>query len=86
MDVWQLALVGGAIAVALFWDRAVAVFRQWTKREPPPAQEGVHVGWSDAMDAVQVVRGRLVATGCLDDESKAAIETIVQALVQGSDK
>lgn len=86
MEVWQLVLVGCATAVALFWDRGVAVFRQLAKREPPPAPSGVHACWSDAMDAVQVVRGRLVATGCLDDDVKAAIESIVQALVQGSDK
>lgn len=85
MDVWQLALVGGAIAVALFWDQAVAAVKRWRQR-PAIQPDASGVGWSAAMDAVQVVRGRLVATGCLDEDVKAAIESIVQALVRGSDK
>jgi len=84
MSQMQTLLVAAAIVVALFWDKGVAAAMSLIK--PAALAPPGRLGWQHAMDAVRVIRGRLVETGCLTDEVKESIESIVQALVQGSDK
>lgn len=39
-----------------------------------------------AIDALAIVRNRLVETGCMSDPATAAVEAITHALVAGTDK
>ena len=55
---------------------------------PPPASVATPKPGSfrEAVDALAVVRGRLVATEKLDESAAKAIDIITLALVSGSDK
>lgn len=44
------------------------------------------ITYQQAMSALAVVRGRLVATGGVSDAASKAIEAVTLALVSGSDK
>lgn len=59
---------------------------------PPPPPPGpsrpvpAATSFSEAFDALAVVRNRLVKTGCLDEAAAGAVGAITHALVEGTDK
>jgi hypothetical protein len=96
-DFERIALTLLGIVVALGWNSiaglAKNVFAAWASRVPVLAPPGVNepakplnVSFVGAIDALAVVRNRLVETGCMDDKSTAAIEAVTHALVAGTDK
>lgn len=82
-DIQAAILSAIAIGIALAWNPIVAAVKSsLAARAPvPPA-----AGFSTALDALAVVRNRLVSTGCLDEPAKAAIEAVTHALIAGTDK
>jgi hypothetical protein len=78
-----IALALAAAAVALWPMRAAALpFRLPAPVVPSPA----HAGYADAIQALSVVRGRLLATELLGDKERAAVDALTLALVNGSDR
>jgi hypothetical protein len=96
-DFERIALTLLGIVVALGWNSiaglAKSAFAAWTSKVPVLTPPGVNepvksakVSFVGAIDALAVVRNRLVETGCMDDKSTAAIEAVTHALVAGTDK
>lgn len=91
-----LSILG--VIVALGWDAIVGAVKAslTAMRKPPepqatapvagPAAVSSKITFPTAIDALAVVRNRLVETGCMDDAAKAAIEAVTHALVAGTDK
>jgi hypothetical protein len=76
-----VGVVGTAAAVAVgLWPKLAALLPKGVK--PAPAK----VTYQQAMAALAVVRGRLVATGGVSEAASKAIEAVTLALVEGSDK
>ena len=91
-DTQALILSGVAVGIALMWSPIVAFIKEAMVHAgplsplPEPTVGPVKTGFSVAIDALAVVRNRLVATGCLDDAAKGAIEAVTHALISGTDK
>ena len=82
-----------AIGIALAWNPIVSAVRSAMASAGPLSPVPPPVAWptptpdfSFAIDALAVVRNRLVDTGCLDDAAKGAIEAVTHALISGTDK
>lgn len=80
-----------AVGIALAWNPLVAWVRSAMAHAGPlspvptlPAS--ARTPFSASIDALAVVRNRLVDTGCLDEPAKAAIEAVTHALISGTDK
>jgi hypothetical protein len=52
----------------------------------PTRPSAPSIGFRESIDALALVRGRLIATELLDDKAKQAIDTLTLALVSGSEK
>jgi hypothetical protein len=74
-----------AIGVALMWGPMVEAFKE-LRAVGPTLPASVRTPFSASIDALAVVRNRLVDTGCLDEPAKAAIEAVTHALISGTDK
>lgn len=93
-DIQAAILSVAAIGIALAWNPIVAAVKAAMAHsgplsplpEPEPTVGPVKTGFSFAIDALAVVRNRLVDTGCLDDAAKGAIEAVTHALISGTDK
>jgi hypothetical protein len=91
-DTTAIALSVVAILLALAWNPLVAWVRAAMASAGPlspvpvPPTAPVRTPFSAAIDALAVVRNRLVDTGCLDEPAKAAIEAVTHALISGTDK
>jgi hypothetical protein len=92
-DVAAIVVSVVAIGIALAWNPIVAAVKAATAHArpvSPAAPTGVWptptADFSFAIDALAVVRNRLVDTGCLDEPAKAAIEAVTHALISGTDK
>ena len=91
-DTQALILSGVAVGVALAWNPVVAAVKAAMAHAgplsplPSPPAGPVKSNFSYAIDALAVVRNRLVDTGCLDDAAKAAVEAVTHALISGTDK
>lgn len=91
-DTQALILSGVAVGIALMWNPIVAAVKAAMAHAgplsplPEPMVGPVKTGFAAAIGALAVVRNRLVATGCLDDAAKAAIEAVTHALISGTDK
>jgi hypothetical protein len=76
-----VGVAGTAAAVVVgLWPKLAALLPNGVK--PAPAK----VTYQQAMSALAVVRGRLVATGGVSETASKAIEAVTLALVEGSDK
>lgn len=79
-----VALCGTVAAVAVSqWPKLASILKR--SPEAPVAPQAT-VSYQQAMTALAVVRGRLVATGGVSDEAGAAINVVTLALVAGSDR
>lgn len=77
-----VGIVGTTAAVAVSqWPRIAPLFKRSPKA---PAVAGVT--YQQALEALAVVRARLVASGGVAAEPQKAIETLTLALVAGSDR
>lgn len=91
-DTQALVLSIVAIGIALAWNPIVAAVRAAMAHAgplsplPSPPAGPAKADFSASIDALAVVRNRLVATGCLDEPAKAAIEAVTHALISGTDK
>jgi hypothetical protein len=91
-DVAAIVVSVVAIGIALAWNPLVAWVRSAMAHAGPispvpvPPTASVRTPFSAAIDALAVVRNRLVDTGCLDEPAKAAIEAVTHALISGTDK
>lgn len=91
-DTQALILSGVAVGIALMWNTIVAFIKAAMAHAgplsplPAPPAGPVKSNFSYAIDALAVVRNRLVDTGCLDEPAKAAIENVTHALIAGTDK
>jgi hypothetical protein len=91
-DITAIALSVVAVLLALAWNPLVAWVRSAMASSgplspvPAPPAGPVRTPFSAAIDALAVVRNRLVDTGCLDEPAKAAIEAVTHALISGTDK
>jgi hypothetical protein len=91
-DITAITLSVVAILLALVWNPLVAWVRSAMAHAGPlspapvPSTAPVRTPFSAAIDALAVVRNRLVDTGCLDEPAKAAIEAVTHALISGTDK
>ena len=75
-----VGVAGTVAAVAVSqWPRLVSLVK-------PPARPVKGVSYSQAIEALAVVRGRLLATGGIPEAAQKAIEALTLALVAGSDK
>lgn len=70
-----------AAALIMFWPDIQAAFSKES-----PAKPLASISYKSAIDSLANVRNRLIKSDCLDDKSKAAIDTITLSLVAGSDK
>lgn len=78
-----VGIVGTTAAVAVSqWPKIAPFFKRSPK---PPAVAGA-VTYQQALEALAVVRARLVASGGVAAEPQKAIETLTLALVAGSDR
>ena len=82
-----------AVLVALAWNPLIAFIKAAMAHAGPISPVPPTVAWptptadfSSAIEALAVVRNRLVDTGCLDEPAKAAIEAVTHALISGTDK
>lgn len=80
-------LVVVAVAV-LLWPTPPAAVSPYAKREQPLPAPALPRGvdYLAAVEAVQLIRKRLVATEKLDAEQQKALDTLTLALSSGSDK
>ena len=91
-DLQALIFSGVAVGIALAWNPLVSFLKETTAHTGPlspvpvPPTAPVRTPFSAAIDALAVVRNRLVDTGCLDEPAKAAIEAVTHALISGTDK
>jgi|GEM_PF-2497752 len=92
-DVAAIVVSVVAIGIALAWNPIVAAVKAAMAHSRPISPVPPAVAWptptpdfSFAIDALAVVRNRLVDTGCLDDVAKGAIEAVTHALISGTDK
>jgi hypothetical protein len=92
-DIAAIVLSVVAVLLALVWNPLVAWVRSAMAHAGPLSPVPPAVAWptptadfSFALDALAVVRNRLVDTGCLDEPAKAAIEAVTHALISGTDK
>jgi hypothetical protein len=92
-DIVAIVVSAVAVLVALAWNPIVAFLKASMPHAGPISPVPTTVAWptptpdfSFAIDALAVVRNRLVDTGCLDDAAKAAIEAVTHALISGTDK
>lgn len=91
-DTQALIFSGVAVGIALMWNPLVAAVKSAMAHAgplsplPAPPAGPVKSNFSYAIDALAVVRNRLVDTGCLDEPAKAAIEAVTHALISGTDK
>jgi len=92
-DIAAIVVSVVAIGIALAWNPIVAFIRAAMPHAGPISPVPPTVAWptptadfSFAIDALAVVRNRLVDTGCLDEPAKAAIEAVTHALISGTDK
>ena len=88
-DIAAIVLSVVAILLALVWNPLVAWVRSAMAHAGPlsPVPTApVRTPFSASIDALAVVRNRLVDTGCLDEPAKAAIEAVTHALISGTDK
>lgn len=91
-DTQAIILSVVAVGVALAWNPIVAFFKGAMVHAgplsplPSPPAGPAKADFSASIDALAVVRNRLVATGCLDEPAKAAIEAVTHALISGTDK
>lgn len=81
-------LLAAGAAAALFGPMLAGAFPQPGPMRLPslaaPARR--HAGYADAIHALSVVRGRLLATELLADKERAAVDALTLALVNGSDR
>ena len=80
-----------AIALAVLWKplwQIVVALSCYDATPPVPVIPGApaKTSFSGAIDALAVVRNRLVETGCMNEPAAAAVEAITHALVLGTDK
>jgi hypothetical protein len=83
-----------AIAIAVLWKPLwglVVALSHYDAASPVPPVQGppvtpAKVSFPGAIDALAVVRNRLVETGCMNEPAAAAVEAITHALVLGTDK
>jgi hypothetical protein len=91
-DIAAIVVSVVAIGIALAWNPIVASIKGAMAHAgplsplPAPPAGPVKTDFSAAIDALGIVRNRLVATGCLDDAAKGAIEAVTHALISGTDK
>ena len=92
-DIVAIVVSVVAVLVALAWNPIVAFLKASMAHAKPISPVPPTVAWptptpdfSFAIDALAVVRNRLVDTGCLDDSAKGAIEAVTHALISGTDK
>jgi hypothetical protein len=87
MSVWlQYAAVVLAIIVAAS-PKIREVLAGFSLRWPTPSSPGSPVpSFKSAIEALSLVRTRIVATGHLEDSQRQAIDALTLALVDGSDK
>lgn len=92
-DVEKLMLSAVAVAAAAFggpiWSWIKAALERIPAEPavlPAPSAAPGDLTFSDAIEALAVVRRRLAKTECLDEPSAAAVETLTHSLVKGSDK
>ena len=87
-DTQALILSGVAVGIAMMWNPIVAAVKAAMAHAGPPAPMvgPVKSNFAYAIDALAVVRNRLVDTGCLDEPAKAAVEAVTHALISGTDK
>jgi hypothetical protein len=78
-----LGLLAAAVAVAVWPARAGGLSLESLR--PMPAAKP-HATYAEAIHALSVVRGRLLATESLTDKERAAVDALTLALVNGSDK
>ena len=90
-DIAAITLSVAAILLALVWNPLVAWVRAAMASAGPlspvpvPPTAPARTPFSASIDALAVVRNRLVDTGCLEP-AKAAIEAVTHALISGTDK
>lgn len=93
------AIIASVVAVvaAVAWEPILRVAKSAMAAKPvavlpvppvvvPVVAPGAKVPFSGAIDALAVVRNRLVETGCMSEAATAAVEAITHALVAGTDK
>ena len=91
-DLQALVFSGVAVGIALAWNPLVSFIKETMAHTgpispvPAPPAWPVQTEFSASIGALAVVRNRLVATGCLDEPAKAAIEAVTHALISGTDK
>ena len=85
-DIQAAILSVVAIGIALAWNPLVAFIKGAVAHAGPLSPGPAKSHFSDAIDALSVVRNRLVQTGCLDEPARAAIEAVTHALISGTDK
>lgn len=82
--------LAAASAVVLAWPmlEAARASRPGAFRLPlgRPAAAPRHARYADAIHALSIVRGRLVATESLAEKERAAVDSLTLALVNGSDR
>lgn len=80
-----VGVIGTAAAVGIgAWPRIAPLLRLLPKPTVPAS--GAAITYQAALEALAVVRSRLVAAGGVGDDAGKAIETLTLALVAGSDK
>jgi hypothetical protein len=83
-DLTTIAVGGGgvaAIALPYLWPLVSSLPAWWSKSD-----QKVAVTYAGAIDALAVVRSRLLTTKQLSDDQKHAIDVLTLALVAGSDE
>lgn len=86
MDPKTLAVISVA-AVVVLWPQIVAIAKKIKMPSLPVVDErDDEPTFNDAMISLARVRERMVATDCLADDARHAIEVITHALVEGSDQ
>lgn len=78
--------VGGTLAAVAVsqWPRIAPLLRRMPRPAPPSAVTAVT--YQQSLEALAVVRSRLVFAGGVDEPAQNAIETLTLALVAGSDR
>ena len=92
----EIAMTIAAIAVAALWNPALSIakglYATLSKPDavvrpvPVAPKDGATPTFAEAIEALAVVRNRLVVTGCADEKAAAAVEAVTHALVAGTDK
>lgn len=84
MIIWILV---AAAVVFILWPSQQQDQPSIIKALPPAAPKKDAIGsYMESMKALQMVRGRLVATDKLDESAQKCLDTLTLALLAGSDK